>query len=115
MASRVCAVRVGLPAEGGCSMLDFLRRLLDSDFMPHGHCWRWEPWVVWTNVLPDAHIALCYLVIPAILVSLVLRRRDLAINRTMAMFGVFICACGLTHAMEVCNTWHGYFRLAGAL
>jgi hypothetical protein len=40
-------------------MEQFLKRLFNSDFMPHGACWQWEPWVVWSNVIPDALIALC--------------------------------------------------------
>ena len=32
----------------------FLKRLLESEFMPHGACWQWEPWVVWTNVIADS-------------------------------------------------------------
>jgi hypothetical protein len=36
----------------------FLHRLFASDFMPHGACWGWEPWVVWTHVIPDSVIAL---------------------------------------------------------
>src|SRR5207253_1882764 len=30
-------------------------------------------------------------------------------------FGVFIMACGATHAMEVWNLWHGAYWLAGVL
>ena len=96
-------------------MGDFLRRLFDSDFMPHGYCWQWEPWVVWTNVLADCGIALCYLVIPVALASLVYRRKDVLFNPLVLMFGLFIFSCGVTHAMEVYNTWHGVYRLAGLL
>jgi PAS domain S-box-containing protein len=81
--------------------------------MPHGACWRWDPWVVWSNVLSDAAIALAYAAIGTVLIGLRLRRQDALINRLLELFGVFIFACGCTHAMEVYNTWHGAFRLAG--
>ena len=93
----------------------FLSRLLASDLMPHGVCWGWEPWVVWTNVIPDAITALSYSAISLILLHLIRRRREMAYSWMVLLFGVFIFACGLTHAMEVYNTWHGAFRLAGAV
>jgi PAS domain S-box-containing protein len=96
-------------------MGEFLKRLLDSDFMPHGHCWNWEPWVVWSNALSDSVIFVCYLVIGTALVRLATRRRDGASNPVLVLFGAFIIACGCTHALEVYNTWHGVFRLSGAV
>ena len=96
-------------------MGEFVKRLVASDLMPHGVCWGWEPWVVWSNVVPDAVIALSYFVLSLTLVHLIWRRRELALSWIVLMFGVFIFACGLTHAMDVYNTWHGAFRLAGAV
>ena len=61
-------------------MGEFCKRLFASDLMPHGVCWSWEPWVVWTNVVPDAVIALSYLVLSLTLVHLICRRRELAFN-----------------------------------
>lgn len=96
-------------------MEEFVRRLLASDFMPHGRCWAWDPWVVWTNVGSDFIIAAAYTLIALNLIYLIRRRRDLSFSWMVALFGAFIFACGLTHAMEVYNTWHGLFRLAGAI
>ena len=96
-------------------MAEFLKRLFNSDFMPHGHCWQWEPWVVWSNVLPDALIAITYTVIALTLIHVAHRRKDVTFDWVVVMFGVFTLACGCTHAMEVYNTWHGVFRLAGVV
>ena len=96
-------------------MGEFLKRLFHSDFMPHGACWQWEPWVVWSNVLSDAVIFLCYVTIAFTLIYLVRRRKDVAFDWLVVSFGVFIFACGCSHAMEVYNTWHGLFRLAGVI
>ena len=98
---------------GGVAMGEFLKRLFDSDLMPHGACWGWEPWVVWSNVISDLLIALCYVVIPMILIYMVRKRRDVLSNPVVGMFGAFIFSCGCTHAMDVYNTWHGLFRAAG--
>jgi len=96
-------------------MEEFLKRLFDWDFMPPGHCWTWEFWVVWSNVLSDSVISMCYLVIGTALIRLAVRRRDGASTPVLVLFGAFIIACGCTHAMEVYNTWHGVFRLSGAV
>jgi PAS domain S-box-containing protein len=96
-------------------MGEFLKRLHHSDFMPHGVCWRWEPWVVWSNVLSDGLIFLCYAVIGLTLINLARRRKDISFDWVVVLFGVFTFACGCTHALEVYNTWHSAFRLAGAI
>jgi len=96
-------------------MGEFLKRLLQSDFMPHGACWQWEPWVVWSNVVSDAVIFLCYAVIACTLINLARRRPDVSFDWVVVMFGAFTFACGCTHAMEVYNTWYGVFRLAGVI
>ncbi|MBI3131658.1 MAG: PAS domain S-box protein [Acidobacteria bacterium] len=97
-------------------MGEWLGRFFDnSEFMPHGKCWSWEPWVVWSNVISDVVITLSYLTIGATLWWFVRRRRDLAFDWMFLMFATFIVACGLTHAMEVLNTWNGYFRIAGVV
>ncbi|HJW32544.1 MAG TPA: PAS domain S-box protein [Holophagaceae bacterium] len=97
-------------------MGEWLWRFFDNtEFMPHGRCWAWEPWVVWSNVVSDVVITLSYLTIGITLWWFVRRRRDLAFNWMFLMFATFIVACGLTHAMEVLNTWNAYFRLAGGV
>ena len=48
--------------------MEFLRRLFNTDFMPHGHCYFWKPAVLWTNVFVGGVIALSYFVIPFLLV-----------------------------------------------
>ena len=95
--------------------MDFLSKLFDSDFLPHGHCYFWKPAIVWLSVGSDALIALSYLSIPAALIYFVRRRKDLAFNWMFVMFGVFILSCGATHAMEIWTVWHGTYRLAAVV
>ena len=94
-------------------MGEFLRRLFDSDFMPHGACWRWQPWLLWSHALSDGIIAVCLVITALTLIHVVLRRRDVPFEGVVVMFGVFTLACACTHAMEAYNVWHGLFRLAG--
>ena len=84
-----------------------------SDFMPHGYCYMWDPWIVWLNVISDAVITLSYYCIPVLLIYFIRKRRDLPFNWIFWMFGGFILACGTTHLMEIWNVWHGSYVAAG--
>ena len=82
--------------------------VLSSQYlMPHGHCYLWTPGLLWLNVVPDLLIALAYFAIPAVLVYVARRRRDLPFNSLFVWFGIFIVACGLTHLLDA---WNVYFR-----
>jgi signal transduction histidine kinase len=96
-------------------MLEFFRKLFNSDFMPHGHCFLWQPGIVWLHVISDILISLSYFLIPVGLVQLVRKRRDLEFNWMYLMFGIFILSCGLTHAMNVWDIWHATYRLEGLI
>ena len=88
---------------------------LSADFMPHGYCYLWDPWIVWLNVVSDALITLSYYCIPIVLIYFIRQHRDLPFNRIFWMFGTFILACGTTHLMEIWNIWHASYMLAGII
>ncbi len=97
-------------------MLDFLAPLFSSDeFMPHGHCYLWQPGIVWLHVVSDAIIALAYTSIPFTLLYIVRRRRDLPYDWMFLCFGVFIVACGATHYLEILTLWKPWYWLSGAV
>jgi PAS domain S-box-containing protein len=75
----------------------------------------WVPGLVWLHVISDSLIALAYLSIPFTLAYFVRRRTDLPFDRMFLAFGIFILACGATHAMEVWNLWHADYWLAGVI
>src|SRR6202041_2691051 len=96
--------------------MQFLRTLFSAnDFMPHGFCYSWYAGLVWLHVIPDSLIALSYFSIPITLVHFIRKRRDLPFNWMFVAFGVFILACGATHAMEVWTLWHATYWLSGAV
>ena len=96
--------------------MEFLKWLVGSSgFMPHGYCYRWVPGLVWLHGISDSLIFLAYMSIPVTLMYIVRRRKDLPFNWIFVCFGVFIVACGLTHAMEVWNLWHAMYWLAGLI
>ncbi len=96
-------------------MLDFLRKLFVSDFMPHGTCYLWDPAVLWLNVTSDAVIAISYYAIPVLLFTFVWRRRDLNFHWIFVAFGAFILLCGTTHVLGIWTVWHGTYRLDGLI
>src|SRR3979411_987788 len=96
--------------------MDFLKNLFSpSGFMPHGYCYLWQPNLILLHAVSDLLIALAYVSIPITLVYFIRKRRDLPFNWVFACFGVFIVACGATHAMEVWTLWHGTYWLSGAI
>ena len=96
-------------------MLEFFSRLFDSDFMPHGMCYFWQPGVLWLNAISDGLIALAYVVISLQLLYFLRRRQDLPFSWIFVMFGLFIFGCGATHAMGIWTVWHGTYRLSGVV
>src|ERR1700716_991825 len=96
-------------------MKEILEKLFSSDFMPHGYCYLWKPGLVWLHVVSDALIALAYFSIPITLIYFIRKRQDLPFNWMFLCFGIFILACGATHAMEVWTLWHGTYWLSGAI
>ena len=97
-------------------MPEFLQNLFSSgDFMPHGHCYLWNPGLVWLHVTSDALISLAYTSIPFTLVYLARKRRDIPFNWMFFCFGMFIIACGATHVMEIWTLWTPTYWLSGSV
>jgi signal transduction histidine kinase/ActR/RegA family two-component response regulator len=85
-----------------------------TGYMPHGHCYLWQPDLVALHGVSDLLIGVSYLVISLTLAYLVHRARDLIPFQWMIIaFGLFIIACGLTHFMEVITLWTPLYWLAG--
>ncbi len=87
-----------------------------SDFMPHGHCYLWNPWLVRLHVGSDMAIGLAYVSISATLAYLVYQaRKFVPFGWMFLLFGTFIIACGGTHFMEVWTLWKPDYWTAGHL
>jgi PAS domain S-box-containing protein len=94
-------------------MIEFLKRLFSSNFLPHGTCYLWDPAVLWLNTISDGLIALAYYAIPVLLFVFARKRRDLTFHWIFLAFGAFILACGTTHLLAVWTVWHPIYRLDG--
>ena len=84
-------------------------------FMPHGHCFQWDPGILWSSVTSDALIAAAYMVIPFTLVFRIMRKRDLPFNWMFFCFGLFIVACGATHIVDIIVIWIPLYGLAAVI
>jgi PAS domain S-box-containing protein len=86
-----------------------------NHFMPHGMCYLWNPQMLLLQIASDAGIALAYFSIPVMLLYFLRTRGDIPLRGTIAMFGGFIIACGLTHVMGIWTIWHPAYWLDGGL
>lgn len=96
--------------------MNLLEKLFSSDnFMPHGHCYLWEPSIVRLHVISDGLIVVAYLTIPVTLIYIARKRKDLPFDWIFACFSIFILACGATHALEIWTLWHPTYWLTGVV
>lgn len=97
-------------------MLEILQNFLNPQgFVAHGHCYLWQPKLVWLHVIADGAIAFAYFSIPLTLVYFVSQRKDIPFNWIFWMFGSFIIACGIGHLMDIWTIWHPTYWLAGTI
>ena len=92
-----------------------LLELLNTGFMPHGHCFYWLPTLLWMFVLSDAGITLAYFSIP-IGIYKVIKLSNLKSNkqvvRVFYLFAAFIFACGTTHLIKIITLWHPIYWIS---
>ena len=101
---------------GSHTMTSFLSWLLSpQDYMPHGMCFLWQPELIALHVVSDSLIALAYYSIPIALIYFVLKRTDFAFPSIFVLTGLFILACGTTHAMSVWTLWYPDYRVDGGI
>ena len=94
-------------------MLDFVKRLFASDdFMPRGHCYLWQPDIVWLSFIPDAVLALSYAVISLTLIHFIRKRRGRRPTGMLLCLGVFVVASAAMHCLEIWTLWSAIYRLA---
>ena len=90
-------------------MNTFTENFLRGDYMPHGHCFLWQPGILWTTVISDLLIGAAYFAISGALFLFVKKRNDLKFKGIFFLFSGFILWCGLTHLYSVYTIWHGAY------
>jgi hypothetical protein len=87
-----------------------------GDFMPHGHCYLWDPALVRLHFISDLAIGVAYVTIAFTLLILVRQgRREIPFHWMFLAFGTFLIACGATHLMEVWTLWTPLYWLSGTI
>jgi diguanylate cyclase (GGDEF)-like protein/PAS domain S-box-containing protein len=85
-----------------------------QNYLPHGFCYLWNPQLLSLHVVSDTFIFLSYLAISVSLAWLVNRERKLLpFAWILVAFGLFIVACGFTHAIDIVVLWIPLYWLAG--
>ncbi len=82
-------------------------------YIPHGHCYLWQPSLIWLHVAADALIAIAYYSIPLALIYFVRNRQDLPYKSIFILFSAFILFCGTTHLLSIWTLWHSDYWLSG--
>lgn len=84
-------------------------------FMPHGHCYLWQPGLLWLQVSTNGLIGVSYLAITSTLVFLLYRVGDIPFKAMFLAFGVFIASCGITHFFDVWVIWKPDYWIDGGV
>lgn len=93
----------------------FKNLFFSENFVPHGHCYLWNPGLVWLHIVSDGLTALAYYSIPMMLAYFAYKRQDLPFKSIFFLFGAFIVTCGTTHLLEVWTLWHPVYWLSGSV
>lgn len=96
-------------------MVEYWQSLLLGPYIPHGHCYLWQPGLVWLHLLSDALIALSYWMIAGALIYFVQKRPDVPFKPLFWLFAAFIAACGATHLLGVWTLWFPAYWVSGTM
>lgn len=97
-------------------LADWLSTVFSTEGLaPHGFCLAWEPGLLWLHVVSDTLTGLAYYSIPAVLIVLTWKRRDLGFGWVAALFAAFILACGSTHLLAVWTLWNPDYYVQGVV
>ena len=68
------------------------------------------------HVISDLTVAVAYFSIPAIIVAVLIRRRQMLQLRWLyVLFALFIFLCGLTHIIELVTLWKPIYYFQGII
>jgi two-component system NtrC family sensor kinase len=88
------------------------------DFMPHGHCILWNPFLLWSMVFGNTAIFGSYMWISYKLYRLNKKAGALFAGNDFNVlwwFAAFIVACGFTHFMDVVTMWEAWWYASVAI
>lgn len=87
--------------------------LSPNQYIPHGHCYLWQPALVWLHLISDLLTAVAYFSIPLLMIYFIRKRQDVPFRGIFVLFSAFIVLCGLGHLLSVWTLWHPAYWLTG--
>ena len=84
-------------------------------YMPHGHCYLWQPSLVGLHIVSDLVIGASYYSIPFLLYHFTRKRADLPYKWMFVLFAAFIFWCGTTHFINVWTLWVPAYWISGSV
>ncbi|GLQ19978.1 HWE histidine kinase domain-containing protein [Algimonas porphyrae] len=82
-------------------------------YMPHGMCLLWKPWLVLLWAGSDTLIFLSYFAIPLALLRVLRGRSEVPHRGLVLLFASFILLCGVTHVLSIVTLWYPIYPIVG--
>ena len=96
--------------------MELIENLLGTQpFIPHGHCYLWQPELVGLHASSDGLTAIAYYAIALTLVYFTSQRQDIPFPWGFWLFGAFIASCSTTHLMDTVTLWYPIYWISGAI
>lgn len=113
----VCAPVKAVPKLGLSDQIgQFFTRLVDTaDFPARWHCGSWSDFHGWLYIVSDIGIWASYFAIPALLLLMLRKKKDIPFHKIFFLFIAFILLCGLTHLLDAVIFWWPAYRLSALL
>lgn len=86
-----------------------------DQYMPHGMCLLWEPWLLMLWAGSDLMIFTAYMALPLAIIMVLRKRPDLTHRGLVTLFAGFILLCGITHAMGIVTLWYPIYPFTAAV
>ncbi len=83
-----------------------------SFYLPTGYCYLWDGPLVSLQMVSNLIVGMAFISIPAALLWLVQKRRDVPFQGVILWFSAFLVACAATCFLDVWNLWHTSYWLA---
>jgi len=87
----------------------------DKGYTPHAFCMIWDKQLVYTHAISDGLIAISYLVIPYVLLSVRRINPGLLPTRVLYLFIAFIVTCGVTHVFGVITLYKPIYGVSSII
>ncbi|MHB1122061.1 MAG: hybrid sensor histidine kinase/response regulator [Ramlibacter sp.] len=86
---------------------------LGDRLLPHAFCISASQPLLLLHLVSDGLIAFAYLLIPWAMLNFVRKREDVPFGWVAWVFGAFIVACGITHAMQMWTLYYPVYWYSG--